>query len=151
MAVSSEGYCSRIYHYSGVDNLIVVPISYVSVNYCEPTHWITLNVSDFSYLKDSASYTGEFKCFDEYGGSYDVQSVNVTFPCTSDYISVKPVEYFSYFKIKPGYVEHPSFSSYEEYFVMSQEQIDLILVSLLVLTCCIAWCMGFSANEGSAK
>ncbi len=122
----------------------------VDINYCPPDKRIIFTSDEFVLLSNNENYAGDVEC--GYISGNRMYPVNgEAFPCASGALSLSPVEYFEFFQVKSGYVEHPSFTSFEEYFVMSQEQIDFILTSMLVMTMCVAFCLGFSANESSAK
>lgn len=124
----------------------------IPIEYCPPDHLIKMSEIEYESLPNYLDNVAVTTCYDT--AIYSPKIIEgSSYPCAdpNDVLGFKPVEFFTAFNIKPGYVEHPSFSNFEEYFVMSQEQIDFILTAMLVMTCCLAWCFGFSANEASAK
>lgn len=117
----------------------------VSYEFCPPDNYLKMTNSDFDFYGKAASYTGDFQCL-ESGNSYNPKGINeYAFPCSTNSLVVKPVEFMLHNEIEAGYAVTPGV------FVMTQEQIDFILTSVLVMTMCIAFCLGFSANESSAK
>jgi hypothetical protein len=119
----------------------------IPLTFCPPdTHILMMSNDDFSSYSDYENYSGSVYCMSS-GGSWTDLSLNSgeTFPCSADRVVVDPVEFMTFFEIEAGYGIIP------EVFVMTQDQIDLILTSMLVMTMCIACCLGFLANESSAK
>jgi len=140
--------CAREFNSNTVFNL-----QYVTYLYCPPEHNIVLSAYDVQSEYFLNNYTGSVECATLINASHYEHSgiFSTSCPNSDDGYILDPVEFFQGFDVKPGYVDHPSFTSFEEYFVMSQEQIDFILTAMLVMTMCVAFCLGFSANESSAK
>jgi hypothetical protein len=118
----------------------------ITLEFCPPDYLFMMSDEDFSSFSNYESYPYDVYCMgsvhNSAGGDVNYQN---TYPCYPESPVVEPVEFMTFHEIESGYGITP------EVFVMTQVQIDLILTSMLVLTMCIAFCLGFSANESSAK
>jgi hypothetical protein len=118
----------------------------ITLNFCPPDFLFKMSDSDFENFANYSSYPYDVFCIGPVhpsSGAY--VNYQTTYPCYPDFPVVEPVEFMTFFEIDAGYGITP------EVFVMTQVQIDLILTSILVLTMCIAFCLGFMSNESSAK
>lgn len=118
----------------------------IPLEFCPPDFLYRLTDSEFEAYGNFQNYTGFTACI---GGVHPSSGGalihNSSYPCGSDKVVVDPIEFMLYHEIEAGYAVTPGV------FVMTQEQIDFILTSMLVMTMCVAFCLGFSANESSAK
>jgi len=118
----------------------------IKLEFCPPDFLFKMSDSDFSSYSNFDTYPYDVFCIgsihNSSGGTVNYQT---TYPCYPNSPVVEPVEFMTFHEIESGYGITP------QVFVMTQVQIDLILTSMLVLTMCVAFCLGFSANESSAK
>lgn len=126
------------------------------INYCQPNFHIVFYRSELENLPLFSSYSGTILCASDGGASVSQYQPSESYPCVSGKIGLKPVEYFLHFDIKPAYVEHSEFAEFEEYFVMSQEQIDVFVLNFdtiafffVAFTMMAAFVKGFNTGMNS--
>lgn len=117
----------------------------IALEFCPPDYLYLMSDSFFESFPNFQNYSYDVYCIPSLNSTGTDVNYQKTYPCYPDYPVVEPVEFMTFHEIESGYGITP------EVFVMTQTQIDLILTAMLVLTMCIAFCLGFSANESSAK
>ena len=128
----------------------------VPFEYCPPAYLLLISDIEFQSLPNYQDYSGSQTCLETLSGyKWDI-SFTQNYPCGNGFQLVQPVEFFTHFNVKPAYVEHPSFSNFQEVFVMSQEQIDLFVLNFdtiafffVAFTLMAAFIKGFNTGMNS--